>query len=74
LPVLYHTRSVQQTLGRAGSRLHRRNGSRAPATDYCYENFMIDGTGLGRKFLGSQSAMAALTVISPSTFTRQPSF
>lgn len=35
LPLLYHTRSVQQTLGHADPRLHRRNGAGPIATvDY----------------------------------------
>jgi hypothetical protein len=45
LPLLYHTRSVQQTLGHADPRLHRRNGIGTVATADYSQNLKINGEG-----------------------------
>jgi hypothetical protein len=43
LPLLYHTRSVQQTLGHADPRFHRRNGPSTITTADYSQNLKING-------------------------------
>ena len=64
-------------MGRAGSRSYRSNGADTFATTYCFEDMNRSDEDIlikEGKYLKGQSWIAALTVISPYTFTRHPSF